>query len=123
MAELMRTIDFFVFPSRYDPFGLVLLEAAASGAPVITAQTAGGAQLVDGAGGIVLEDPDDVDALAEAMNRLVADKSLRREMGKQARSMAEQHSWSNMASRYLELYNLVRPDMLIKPSRQAASAP
>ncbi len=47
MPALMRSVDAFVFPSRYEPLGLVLLEAMAAALPVVTARTAGGAQMIE----------------------------------------------------------------------------
>lgn len=122
MAPLMRSSDSFVFPSRYEACSLVLLEAAASGKPVVTARTAGGSELIDEASGIVLENPDDVDALAEAMKRLSADRDLREEMGRRARAVAEQHSWDRMAREYLALYDFARPAAAAKANSLAASA-
>lgn len=92
MAELMRAVDFFVFPSHYEPFGLVVIEAMASGLPVITATTTGAAELVTPKSGIVLSNSDDVQALVKALMWLTKDSTLRQRMGQEARSIAEQHS-------------------------------
>lgn len=102
MPTLMRSVDALVFPSRYESCGLVILEAMASGLPVLTARTAGGSALV-GEGGRVLDDPDDVSTLARWMSELAADAVLRRRMGTIGRAIAEQHTWSAMAEQYLEL--------------------
>lgn len=104
MPLLQQASDFFVFPSRYEPFGLVVIEAMASGLPVITAKTTGAADLVTPACGIVLPDCDDVDALADALKLLKSDRTLRQQMGKAARTIAEQHSWTMMAQIYLNLF-------------------
>jgi glycosyltransferase involved in cell wall biosynthesis len=104
MPLLQQASDFFVFPSRYEPFGLVVIEAMASGLPVITATTTGAADLVTSACGIVLPDCDDVDALADALKLLNSDRTLRQQMGKAARTVAEQHSWTTMAKTYLDIF-------------------
>jgi glycosyltransferase involved in cell wall biosynthesis len=104
MPQIQRASDLFVFPSRYEPFGLVVIEAMASGLPVITATTTGAADLLNPDCGIVLSDCDDVDALADAMELLNSDRSLRQKMGKVARTVAEQHSWSTMAQTYLDIF-------------------
>jgi glycosyltransferase involved in cell wall biosynthesis len=105
MPQLHQTSDFFVFPSRYEPFGLVVIEAMASGKPVITAKSTGAADLVTPACGIVLPECDDVDALANALKSLTSDRILRQQMGKAARKIAEQHSWTIMAQTYLDLFS------------------
>ncbi|MCX5982290.1 glycosyltransferase family 4 protein [Anabaena sp. AL93] len=104
MPQIQRASDLFVFPSRYEPFGLVVIEAMASGLPVITATTTGAADLVNPDCGIVLDDCDDVNALADAIGLLNSDRSLRQKMGKVARTIAEQHSWSTMAQTYLNIF-------------------
>ncbi len=73
MADIMRAVDLFVFPSRYEACTLVLLEALASGLPVITADATGGAELVTPECGVVLPDSDDINALAEVLLSLVND--------------------------------------------------
>ncbi|MEL7354505.1 MAG: glycosyltransferase family 4 protein [Cyanobacteria bacterium P01_A01_bin.116] len=113
MPALMKAADFFVFPSRYEACTLVLLEAMASGLPVITATTAGGAELVTSESGIVLSDPNDVETLAQAMANLIGDTKLRERMGQAARSTAKQHSWATMAEQYLQLFETMHqhPDL------------
>lgn len=103
MSNLMRSVDVFVFPSRYEPFGLVILEALASGLPVITAQTAGGAEVI-GEGGVVISNPEDIQELAKSMESLSKDTLIRAKMAGKARQIATELSWSRMTERYLELY-------------------
>lgn len=104
IAEIMRTVDLFVFPSRYEACTLVLLEALASGLPVITATATGGAEIVTPECGIVLRDTDNIDALAAALLSLTSAPSLMQRMGKAARTVAEQHSWTTMAQTYVDLF-------------------
>jgi glycosyltransferase involved in cell wall biosynthesis len=104
IAELMRAADMFVFPSRYEACSLVLLEAMASGLPVITAATAGGAEIVEPGCGLVLADPDDVDRLAEALQVVTEDAVLRAGMAQAARELALRHSWRHMTDNYLRVY-------------------
>jgi len=104
MPTLMHSVDAFVFPSRYEAMSLSLLEALAAGLPVITAKTAGGAEIIGTDCGIVLDDPDDATALAGAVMKLADAPELRREMGVAARQLADQFGWARMARRYLDLY-------------------
>jgi len=103
LPAIMRACDLLVFPSRCDAFGLVVLEAMASGLPVITAASAGASQIV-GEGGFVLQDPDDVRRLAERLGALASDAALRQRMGRAARRIAQRHTWTQMAQQYLELF-------------------
>lgn len=109
VPDLMRTADVFLFPSRYEACSLVLLESLASGLPIVTASTAGGAELVDDGCGIVLDDPDDVTALVDAITTVLSSHAEVREMGRRARAVAEQHTWATMAGRYLEIFEQLAP--------------
>jgi glycosyltransferase involved in cell wall biosynthesis len=104
MPALMRCADAFVFPSRYEAMSLVMLEALASGLPVITVHTAGGAEVITPDCGIVLNDPDDEIPLAEAMTLIASDPVRAREMGHAAQALAATLSWQTMAARYLALF-------------------
>lgn len=116
IAQLMRAVDLFVFPSRYEACTLVLLEALASGLPVITATATGGAELVTPECGVVLPDSDDTDALADALSSMISDwskpttegdgakRTRMQQMGQAARAVAEQHSWNIMAQTYVDLF-------------------
>jgi glycosyltransferase involved in cell wall biosynthesis len=104
MPILMQAADVFVFPSRYEACSLVLLEAMSAGLPVITAQTAGGAELISSDAGVVLPDPDDATALAAALNQLTTDPNRLTKMRAAARTLAEDHSWDRMGIEYLRLF-------------------
>ena len=104
IAQLMQAVDVFVFPSRYEACTLVMMEAMASGLPVITATTAGGAEIVTPDCGFVLTDSDDASGLAEALNILKSDRHLREKMGQAARIIAEQNTWTSKAQSYVDLF-------------------
>jgi glycosyltransferase involved in cell wall biosynthesis len=104
IADLMRGVDFFALPSRRDSCPLVLLEALASGLPVVTACTVGNANLVEDDAGFIIPSPDDVDALTEALGRLASDPALRARMSRAARQVAEANSWSEMGDAYIRLF-------------------
>jgi glycosyltransferase involved in cell wall biosynthesis len=101
---LMRSVDFFVFPSRYEAHPLVLLEAMASGLPVIVSGNFGAADYING-GGIVFDDPNDVSALAKAMRDLVDSTEMRVAFGLAAREQACAMQWSRTAAAYLAIYD------------------
>lgn len=79
-GALLRAADICVLPSRYEPFGTVMLEAWASGTPLIAAAAAGPAAFVrDGENGLLVP-VDDAGALAAAIQRLQQNKLLRGRM-------------------------------------------
>lgn len=104
IPDLMRAADLFVFPSRYEACSLVLLEALASGLPIITAKTAGGSEVVTEDCGVVLPDPDDAAALAAALCRMTGSPERMAASGRAARAVAEQHTWPGMANDYLKIF-------------------
>lgn len=105
--QLMRAADMFVFPSRFEEFPLVILEAMASGLPVVSATTAGADDLVSPECGVVVEDPNDTNALAAALERLVQSPDERKRMGHACRLAVEPHTFRRMSDQYLQLYEEV----------------
>jgi glycosyltransferase involved in cell wall biosynthesis len=103
MSSLMVATDAFIFPSRYDPLGLVLLEAMASGLPVITARTTGASVVLDDPYWTV-EDPEDTTELARMVRLLAEDPFLRNQLGERNRLKVLAHNWISMSSSYIELY-------------------
>jgi glycosyltransferase involved in cell wall biosynthesis len=82
-----RCADVFAYPTRYPYEGqpLVILEAMASGLPIVTSAQGGIAETVEDGRSAVVVRPGDVDALATAIARLVGDANLRAELGAEAR--------------------------------------
>jgi glycosyltransferase involved in cell wall biosynthesis len=103
IPALMQSVDIFVFPSRYEAHPLVVLEAMASGLPVIVSGNFGAEEFL-GAGGEILKDPNDVTALATFMNNLLLIPEKRRAMALAARRGALEMRWSTMAKAYVDIY-------------------
>lgn len=79
-SALLRAADVCVLPSRYEPFGTVILEAWAAGTPLVACRSAGpAAHVEDGVNGL-LTPIDDAEALAAAMRRALGDEELRRRL-------------------------------------------
>jgi glycosyltransferase involved in cell wall biosynthesis len=89
MIELLRRADVFALPSRGDCTPLAVAEALSSGLPIVTTTVGALPELVvDGWNGLVVP-AQDPQALAAALDRLASDASLRREMARRSRTMAE----------------------------------
>lgn len=100
--------DIFLLPSLYEPFGLVILEAMATGLPVVTSFEAGVSELLqDGYDALLLEDPGDVSEIASKLDLLVEDADLRGYLGLRARQTAMEYTWSKMAQRTVDVYQQV----------------
>jgi glycosyltransferase involved in cell wall biosynthesis len=84
-----------LFPSYYESFGIPLVEAMACGCPVITSNAPACPEVVGDAALVV--DPDDVDALADAMTRLVRSPSLRAQLRERGLARSGQFSWDRGA--------------------------
>lgn len=95
----------FAFPSLYEGFGIPILEAMACGAPVITSN---GSSLPEVAGDAALMvDPTSVEAIAEAMVRLVNDGALREELRRKGFQRVSRFGWEASALKTLEVYRKV----------------
>ena len=95
--------DVFVLPTLYEPFGSVVLEAMASGLPVITSRTCGAGELLrTGEQGFVC-DALDVAVLRDCMAQLL-DRGLAKRMGESARAIAETMTVKKMADEMMQLY-------------------
>jgi len=103
LASAYASADAFVFPSRTETLGLVLLEAMAAGCPVVAANSGGIPDIVtDGANGYLF-DPNDPQGAIAATQRLLAARDERETLRTNARAEAERWSW-NAATRQLQQY-------------------
>jgi len=93
-----------LFPSLYEGFGMVVLEAMACGLPVVTTPIGGMADVIeDGVTGVFAPLRDSY-ALAEAALGLLADEQRRRKMGARARERAQAFTWAKVADQHESLY-------------------
>ncbi len=103
IKKFFAASDAFLFPTLYEPFGLVITEAMASGLPVITSKAAGAAELIkDGKSGLLLDNPKDPGEIAGKVNHLI-ESNLFRKMGKAAREKAETFTWEKTARQMLSV--------------------
>jgi glycosyltransferase involved in cell wall biosynthesis len=105
LAEIFRMSDVFLFPTLLEGMPLVVLEAMASGLPVITTPNGPGGIVRDGIDGFIVP-PRDVDAIKERLEYLRANPERRREMGGNARARALTYTWEAYEQRALEALGL-----------------
>jgi phosphatidylinositol alpha 1,6-mannosyltransferase len=102
LADAFSSMDAFVFPSRTDTFGLVLLEAMASGVPVVVSPEASDRVGVQHRiSGFVAPD---IESITRSVLELMDDDMLRRDMGREARRFACSQSWSGVFAQVYETY-------------------
>lgn len=92
-----------VFPSLYEGFGIPVLEAFASNIPVITSVASSLPEVAGDAA--ILIDPYDTDAIKNAMQTLVADAGLRKELAKKGQARVREYTWDKSAQQLSRLYH------------------
>jgi len=111
-AEAVRLFvgcSFFVLPSRHEPMGIVNLEAMAAGKAVVASQVGGVPELVEAERTGLLVPGEEVDALAEALQRLTGDADLRVRLGAAGQERARRFDWPEIARQYKEIYRKLSP--------------
>lgn len=102
LPQLYAGAAAFVYPSRYEGFGLPPLEAMAAGVPVITGNRTSLPEVVGDAG--ILVDPDDVDGFRAAIVRLLEDRRYAAELAARGVRRAGEFSWTRCADETLAVY-------------------
>jgi D-inositol-3-phosphate glycosyltransferase len=104
LASRLRVATIVLVPSHSETYGLVALEAAASGVPVIAARTGGLCEaVVDGETGVLIASEDPADWAAE-IKGLLGDTERAARMGAAARDHALRHSWQQSTARLVDVY-------------------
>ncbi len=104
-APYYAAADIYVHPTYYDPCSLVVLEALASGLPVVTSRFNGAGELLTpGVEGDLIDNPGDADALARCLEPLL-EPHRRRMMGAAARRLALAHSFDRNCDEIVALYD------------------
>lgn len=99
LTALYQSASVLAFPSLYEGFGLPLLEAMAHGVPAVVGAAGALPELALGAA--IAVKPDDVNAIAGGLERLLADESLRRKLGDEGKRLAAAYTWDRAAERTL----------------------
>jgi glycogen(starch) synthase len=121
LRDLIRTADVSVVPSIYEPFGLVALEAAAAGTPLIVTDVGGLADIVtDGITGRVVP-PQDPDALSDAIVEIFDNPAEARSRARALRAtLPSAHDWRTIANESTAIYRAAIAD---HPTLRSVSIP
>ncbi len=104
LVRLLHKADVAVLPSHYEPFGIVALEAAATGTPLVTSNIGGlGEAVIDGVTGVSCP-PRNVAALADAVRRVLDDPAAAQQRAVAARDRLGDFSWPNVADHTAQVY-------------------
>lgn len=103
LADAYRRASVFVLPTREDCFGLVLLEALCSGTPIVASKYADGAYDIvhPGENGLIV-DPEDADALAEAIDSILGSEEIQRRYSRNCRQYIPQFEFEAVMQGYLQ---------------------
>jgi alpha-1,3-rhamnosyl/mannosyltransferase len=102
LPGLFGGADAFLYPTLYEGFGLPVVEAMASGVPVLTSSTSALQEIAGGYSYLV--DPMDVDAIARGIADLATDSEHRNELADLGKRRARDFSWERAAERTLQIY-------------------
>jgi len=105
LPRYYNTADIFCSPATgWESFGMVLMEAMATGKPIVASDIPGYAGLIShGVEGLLVK-PRDEKALASALMSLLRDKSMREKMGEKGKLKAKDYSWEMVAQKVMEYY-------------------
>lgn len=102
-----RNHSFIVLSSRAEGFPLVLIEASACGLPIVSYDCPSGpSEIVEhGENGFLVSPVGNIDAMANRVMQLIADKSLRQKMGQRSLELSQRFKLENIATEWIKLYN------------------
>ncbi|MDY6768807.1 MAG: glycosyltransferase family 1 protein [Candidatus Nanohaloarchaea archaeon] len=106
VKEYYERCRLYLAPTRHEGFGLTAAEAMACGTPVISHNVYAVPEVV-GDAGVLVDDPEDADAFADAVEQVLDDAELWNELSEKGRERAEQFSWENSAQQVIEIYDSV----------------
>lgn len=107
LTRLYATASVFFLPTRMEGWGLSIMEAMASGCPVVSTPVGGITELVHSENNGLLVPVGDVHGFAEAIEHLLDDKVLRERLCAAAKETVKKFSWDVSAERTIELYNKI----------------
>jgi D-inositol-3-phosphate glycosyltransferase len=113
LSSYYRAADVVIVPSRSESFGLVALEAASCGAPVVASNVGGLSTLVvDRLSGVLIDEPDP-SAYADAIRTILCDSALALRYSENAVAVASTYTWKKAATSFVEKYATVANTRLV----------
>ena len=107
LPALYSAATVFVYPSLYEGFGMPVLEAMACGTAVITSNVASMPEVADDAAELV--DPGNIDAIVDAMTKLLANRNLREDMIARGLKVSKKYNWQQSAANLIAALSRVQP--------------
>jgi 1,4-alpha-glucan branching enzyme len=105
--RLLRVADMAVFPSLYEPFGIVALEAMAANTPVVAADVGGLSDIVRHEHNGLTTLPNDVQSLSTQIRRLLRDREFGRKLAQVAEQDLSRFDWRHIAGKTIESYERI----------------
>ena len=122
LAEIYASCDIFAFPSSFETFGNVVLEASASGLPVVGVKEGGVLELIDHGKTGYLANPRDPEDFAFFLEKLIVEVGLRKLFGINGRNYAKTKSWNAVFSTLIEIFEKeIGKKMMPYPKKDAVA--
>ena len=106
-VEALTAADIFVFPTLYEGFGTVVVEAMAAGCPVVTTNVAGNSEIVKNNRNGILVKPKSSEEISKAVIKLLKNNGTRKKMGSRNRIEAKKYGWKNVAKKFEAVFEEV----------------
>jgi len=105
--QILRSADLFILPSRFEPFGIVLLEAIALGVPIVASNIGAIPEILEGGKFGLMFDSGDVNSLVQRIQEAISDEKGAAMRAEDAKSSLNKYAWANVAKDTLRVYREV----------------
>lgn len=113
LNEEILNSSIYALSSRYETFGMVVVEAMALGVPCVSYTTEGPSEIIkNGEDGILVSPIDDIDVFANAINELIEDKDKRIKIGKKAKKNVQRYSMNNIGIKWEKIISNIKNNKL-----------
>ncbi len=109
----LSSADLFVLPSRFEPFGIVLLEAIASGVPIVASNVGAIPEILEQGKFVLLFEAGDLDSLVEQIQNALSDKESSAKRAEAAKGSLDKYTWENVAKATLSVYKEVLSESIV----------